>query len=131
MNDLSNMYMKSLDTTTPTFVETTHRHTQHRHTQAHTGTHTDALTFIPYRIAVWQYVSMSNIRIQHPPVMICSVSLRTVPTHLLLSTTIYRTYIYLQYSAVRESCVMTYIHTSIYHCIISWMDAPYKLNDQA
>ena len=87
MNDLSNMYMKSLDTTTPTFVETTHRHTQHRHTQAHTGTHTDALTFIPYCIAVWQYVSMSNIRIQH-----------TVPTHLLLSTTIY-----LQYSAVRES----------------------------
>ena len=59
MNDLSNMYMKSLDTTTPTFVETTHRHTQHtthRHTHGRLNLHT-----LPYSsMAVCQYVEYNN-----------------------------------------------------------------------
>ena len=42
MNYLSNMYMKSLDTTTPTFVETTHRHNTgtHRHTHGRLNLYT-------------------------------------------------------------------------------------------
>ena len=59
MNDLSNMYMKSLYTTTPTFVETTHRHTQHT-THRHTHGRLNLYTLLYSSMAVCQYVEYKN-----------------------------------------------------------------------